>query len=65
MGDARITLDEFRVVILAPRDRSDAEHTAMYRPLDTPAFRRLLRRAAARVCRRFPDLDGATVRVTR
>jgi hypothetical protein len=65
MGDDHITLDEFRVVILAPRDRSDEEHTAMHRPLDTAAFRRLLRRAAARVCRRFPDLAGTTVRVTR
>jgi hypothetical protein len=65
MSDERITLDEFRVVIRAPRDRSDAEHTAMHRPLDTPTFRRLLRRAAARVCRRFPDLAGASVRITR
>ncbi len=65
MSTPRLTLQAFQIVLLVPAGLSHAEYEAMQQPLDKAMFRRLLRRAAARLCRRFPELVQVTVRVTR
>ncbi len=65
MPDDRVTVDVFRVALLAPPGLADAAYAAMDRAVDRRAFRRALRRAAERLCHRSPALARATVRVTR
>jgi len=60
----RVTLDEFPVAVRVPVGLPPAVADAMTRVLSSPAFRRRLRRAAARLCHRYPELAGASVRLS-
>jgi hypothetical protein len=59
-----VTLDEIRLVVRVPVGLPEAAYVRMARALAKARFRRRLRTAVRRLCRRYPTLDPATVRVT-
>jgi hypothetical protein len=60
-----ILLDQLHLSVLAPRRLPAAEYDAMSRTVDSLGFRRRLGRAVRALCRAYPALAKAKVRVSR
>jgi len=60
-----ILIDQLHLTVLAPRGLLDAEYDAMSRTLDGLRFRRRLGRAVRALCRAYPALAKAKVKVSR
>jgi hypothetical protein len=60
-----ILVDQLHLIVLAPRGLSDTEYDAMSRTVDSLGFRRCLGRVVRALCRLYPALATARIKLSR